>query len=123
MFMGMRINIGKTFLLWCVLLVFAAANFLQLRGNTYRPEMQAFKMSNEVSINDKINPNTADWTSLARLPGIGEKRAKDIIYYRNNQKKYDNSTAVYKEYTDLANVKGIGKLTCEQIRDYLIFEG
>jgi DNA uptake protein ComE-like DNA-binding protein len=31
---------------------------------------------------DRIDPNTADWQSLAALPALGEKRAKTIIEYR-----------------------------------------
>src|SRR5215213_594330 len=31
---------------------------------------------------DRIDPNTATWQELAVLPQIGEKRAKDIVSYR-----------------------------------------
>jgi len=113
---------GKTILLCCLLLVFTADNYLQVITKAYLPVKQEDKY-NVIAINDKINPNLADWPSLARLPGIGEKRAKDIINYRNNQKIYDNTSTIYNEYTDLAKVNGIGTITCEQIRDYLIFEG
>ena len=118
----MSVKSGKTNLLWCLLLVFSAVNYLQVKTQAYLPVKQEDKY-NVIALNDKINPNLADWPSLARLPGIGEKRAKDIINYRNNQKIYDNISTIYNEYTDLANVKGIGTITCEQIRDYLIFEG
>ena len=35
---------------------------------------------------DRIDPNTADWQTLAALPGIGERRAKDIVAYRERER-------------------------------------
>src|SRR5687768_18503985 len=31
---------------------------------------------------DRVDPNAADWQTLAALPVIGEKRAKAIVAYR-----------------------------------------
>jgi len=53
---------------------------------------------------EKININTADETELRKLKGIGEKKAKAIIDYRN---KYGN----FKIPADLMKVKGIGQKT------------
>ena len=35
---------------------------------------------------DRIDPNTADWQTLAALPGIGERRARDIVGYRERKR-------------------------------------
>lgn len=49
-----------------------------------------------------ININNADEAALASLKGIGIKRAKAIISYRQNQGKF-------KSLEELLNVKGIGE--------------
>ena len=70
-----------------------------------------------------INPNTADWPSLARLPGIGETKAKAIIRHRNEVHKSSASNKpVFKSASDLKAVKGIGEKTIQNIGLYLIFD-
>lgn len=54
------------------------------------------------SSNDKINLNTADSAALQNLPGIGEKRAQDIIKQRETM-------GGFKVVTDLQKVNGIGE--------------
>lgn len=56
------------------------------------------------SSNDKINLNTSDSVALQKLPGIGEKRAQDIIKQRETM-------GGFKEVTDLQEVNGIGAKT------------
>lgn len=50
----------------------------------------------------KININTADSETLQTLPGIGEKRAEDIIAYRE-------AHGPFRIAEDLTRVKGIGE--------------
>jgi hypothetical protein len=33
----------------------------------------------------QVDPNTADWETLAAIPNLGEKRAKAIVAYREKQ--------------------------------------
>ena len=67
--------------------------------------------------NITINPNNADWPSLARLPGIGAAKAKAIIAYRDQ-----SNQPVFKSADDLTAVKGIGIKTVHNIKTYLIFD-
>ena len=64
---------------------------------------------------EKININTADADTLALLPGIGEKRAQDII---------DDRTAngPFRIPEDLTRVKGIGEGTLSGLIDYIPVE-
>ena len=72
---------------------------------------------------DKINPNYANWASLARLPGIGPKRARTIIAWREQHRLQNkNDGAVFLRAEDLAQVKGIGLATVQKISPYLIFD-
>ncbi|MBM4387097.1 MAG: helix-hairpin-helix domain-containing protein [Deltaproteobacteria bacterium] len=47
-----------------------------------------------------ININTADEQTLAKLPGIGEKKARAIVEYRAKKP--------FKHKGDLKKIKGIG---------------
>ena len=113
----------RDIVLWILLIVLAGSLFYCATENRY-------KVNNGLEINDKevnrladkINPNTASWASLARLPGIGPGRAKAIIKYRNMWKKNEPGNKIaFRECNDLCRIKGIGQKTVEQIKDYLIF--
>ncbi len=60
---------------------------------------------------EKINLNTADELELQRLPGIGEKRAADIIAYRE-------ANGPFESVEELDEVPGIGQGILEGLRDY-----
>lgn len=60
----------------------------------------------------KVNLNTANVSELTTISGIGEKRANDIIAYRD-------SNGGFKSVDDLSNVSGIGSKTLENIRPYV----
>jgi len=71
---------------------------------------------------DKINPNTATWASLARLPGIGITRARAIVEYREKAKASGgNKGIVFSCCGDLTKIKGIGPVTVKKIEEYLVF--
>lgn len=56
-----------------------------------------------------VNINTADTTMLQTLSGIGEKRAADIINYRE-------TNGLFETVDDLDQVSGIGEKTMEKLR-------
>ncbi len=58
---------------------------------------------------DLVNINTADTTMLQTLSGIGEKRAADIINYRE-------TNGLFETVDDLVQVSGIGEKTMEKLR-------
>ena len=65
---------------------------------------------------EKVNVNTASLEELMALPGIGEKRAADIIAEREEN-------GPYRFPEDLARVKGIGEEIVAQLSDYITVEG
>lgn len=62
-----------------------------------------------------IDINTADVYDLQRLPGIGEKRAGDIIAYREEH-------GPFSAVDELRNVPGIGEKILEGLREYAAAE-
>lgn len=59
-----------------------------------------------------INLNRAGVYELQLLPGIGEKRAQDIVDYRETH-------GPFRSVDELTNVKGIGQATVEKLREYV----
>ncbi|MCI8303217.1 MAG: ComEA family DNA-binding protein [Lawsonibacter sp.] len=60
---------------------------------------------------ETIDINTADVYDLQRLPGIGEKRAQDIIAYRE-------AHGPFQSVEQLEQVSGIGPVILENLREY-----
>ncbi|MBI5409551.1 MAG: helix-hairpin-helix domain-containing protein [Nitrospirae bacterium] len=62
-----------------------------------------------------VNVNQATAKELASLPGIGKKKAEEIVSYREKNGKF-------KSLEDLKKVEGIGKDTFEKIKDHIVVE-
>ena len=64
---------------------------------------------------EKVNVNTAGAEELEELPGIGEKRAADIIADRE-------ANGPYRFPEDITRVKGIGEETLAECLEYITTE-
>jgi competence ComEA-like helix-hairpin-helix protein len=62
-----------------------------------------------------INPNTASWTSLQRLPGVGPVLASEIIAHRRDGNHFTT-------ILDLDDVRGIGEVRMRRMEPYLRFD-
>lgn len=60
---------------------------------------------------EQIDVNTADAYDLRRLPGIGEKRAQDIVAWRE-------AHGPFRTVNELTEVPGIGPAILENLRPY-----
>src|SRR5947207_2748522 len=55
---------------------------------------------------DKLDPNIATWRELAVLPQLGEKRAKEIVAYRDQFRADRRGQMPFRKPEDLLVVKG-----------------
>ena len=72
-------------------------------------------------LQDKIDPNTADAPTLAVLPLIGDKRAADIVSYREQYLRDHPGKVAFEKLEDLGEIRGIGPSTLMQVKPYLMF--
>jgi DNA uptake protein ComE-like DNA-binding protein len=70
---------------------------------------------------DRLDPNTAPWESLAALPNLGQRRAHDIVAYREKVQHEFPARIPFARPDDLMRVNGIGTATVANLRPYLVF--
>ena len=72
-------------------------------------------------VENRIDPNTVDWSTLAALPQIGEKRARDIVAYREQFVAENPGKIAFTRAEDLYRIRGFGVAMVSLIEPYLIF--
>jgi DNA uptake protein ComE-like DNA-binding protein len=72
-------------------------------------------------LEDRIDPNTADLPTLAAMPLIGEKRAAEMIAYREKFAADHPGRLAFENPNDLLRIRGIGATTLAQLEPFLIF--
>lgn len=82
----------------------------EMKIHVYEIGEEVISIENEtINSTGKINLNTASKEELLTLTGIGEKKAEEIIEYRNQNK--------FESIDDLKNISGIGDKTFEKLKD------
>ncbi|MBW1605448.1 helix-hairpin-helix domain-containing protein [Lactobacillus sp. Sy-1] len=88
----------------------------EVKGNVHLSNSQPSQTTSSDSIsnsgddNGKININTADKEKLQTITGIGEKKAENIISYREQK-------GAFKSIEDIKNADGIGDKMFENMKD------
>jgi DNA uptake protein ComE-like DNA-binding protein len=106
-------------LLLSVLLVVLCIRFALNRQ--FVPTPQAPEGARAGELATRIDPNTADWQTLAAIPGLGEKRSKDIVAFRERMRGGNSGRPIFQRASDLRRIRGIGPATVANIEPYLIF--
>jgi competence ComEA-like helix-hairpin-helix protein len=105
-------------------LLLILATYISIRwffNRQYVSDPQPAVPSRYDELADRIDPNTADVATLAALPTIGEKRAKDIVAYRDKWHHDGRKGQPFERLDDLLKVQGIGAATVAQLKPYLLF--
>ena len=109
--------------LLCVLLVYLAARYAC--RTTYVGDPPPERPPRYDDLADRVDPNTADWQTLAALPGLGERKAKDIVEYRETKRAEakDPALVVFRTENDLLYVRGVGVGLIDAMRPHLLLPG
>ena len=68
-----------------------------------------------------IDPNTAGYASLLRLPGIGPARAAAVVAWRTQYHKLHPDSPAFQTLSDLHHIRGFGPATLRRLAAYLRF--
>ena len=63
---------------------------------------------------DRIDPNTASYASMRRLPGLGQAKAQAIIAWRESHKDQP-----FEKAADLSRIRGFGTVLPRRVAPYL----
>lgn len=72
-------------------------------------------------LNSRLDPNVDDARLLGALPGLGAKRAADIVAYRERVRARDPGRVPFRTPEDLLRVDGVGAAILAQVRPFLRF--
>lgn len=106
-------------LLLSVLVVYLAIRLWM--NPTYIGAPQPVHPLREAELADRIDPNTADVPTLASLPGLGMKRAGDIVAFRESFVRQNPGRPAFTRPQDLLRIDGIGYAMMTQLTPYLAF--
>jgi hypothetical protein len=111
-----RIGLG---VLLCILLVFLL--FQLARRPARLDDPNVLSGGAPVILPQRLDPNTASATELARIPHIGDALAARIIAYRDARVDTAPDRIVFRQPDDLDNVPGIGRKLITQLSPFLTF--
>lgn len=74
------------------------------------PEKSSASQESQSKDTSKINLNKASETELQTLPGVGQKKAQEIIRYREENDGF-------KSIEDLKNISGFGEKTFDKLKE------
>lgn len=110
---GKAILISLTCAFLCIIVgIYIGRNTANLVPMAFSNKSQTDTNKIDPENKGKVNINTATYTQLQLLPGIGEALAQNIIDYREEYGPFDT-------VDDLLNVKGIGMTRLYEIQDYI----
>ncbi|UBH12337.1 helix-hairpin-helix domain-containing protein [Macrococcus armenti] len=78
----------------------------------YQSSTSSVQSSVQNNAHEKVNINQAEQSQLEEIPGIGPKKAQDIIKYRT-----DNGG--FKSIEEIKEIRGVGEKTYESLKDYI----
>ena len=110
---------GVILIILAGLLIYGSIRLLLNRAYVSNP--QPITPHRAADLADKIDPNTADAPTLSVLPLIGDKRAADIVAFRERYTREHPGEVAFKSLEDLLKIRGIGAATIDQLRPYLMF--
>jgi DNA uptake protein ComE-like DNA-binding protein len=105
-----------------LVLIFAIVLSIQaIRNRQHVPNPQPAQSPLAHQLADRIDPNTASAAELVVLPQLGDKRAAEIIGFRERYLRRHPGGVPFSRLEDLMQVKGFGPAMIETLRPHLTF--
>ena len=82
------------------------------------PPLEAVRSA---EVEDRFDPNEAEWQTFAALPGIGESKARSIVAYREQYHQQHPGERAFAKLEDLLRIRGVGVTMLTQMQPYLRF--
>jgi hypothetical protein len=119
-----RFSLTQRQIVVLAMLLIIGSAFAALRWGYHRslipdPQPEIGERAHELA--DQIDLETADWSTLAVLPGIGPAKARDILAKRDELHLRNPGSRAFNKPEDLYMVKGIAAATVDKIRPFLLF--
>jgi hypothetical protein len=92
------------------------------RNPSHVDDPQPIAAARALELADRIDPNTADVPTLAALPGVGLKRAAEIVRFRDEFVRSNPGEKAFRRPQDLLKIKGFGYAMMSQLSPYLLLE-
>jgi hypothetical protein len=107
-----------------ILIVFLAAMVIYLTLRLHRdreivPAVLPEQGPGAGELVDQFDLNTVDAATLSAIPQLGEKKARDIVAYRERFMSAHPRQRAFERLQDLYRIKGIGAATLGQLRPYV----
>ena len=99
----------------------ALLSYRYLTRPTYLPTPLPAEGPRAAELVSTVDPNEATWEQLSLLPGMGEKKAKSIVEYREQYRSDHPGDLAFRKPEDLTNIKGIGDATVANLSSFLTF--
>lgn len=103
----------------CILLAVLSIRYALNRAYVSDPQPPQGRRAGELAT--RVDPNSATWQELAAIPSLGEKRARQIVRFRESARSANPSTIVFRSPDDLMQVRDIGPATAQNLKPYLLF--
>lgn len=103
-------------LLYSILLLFGILIVWEISDISLHPSERNAELTQSA-----VDPNSAAWASLTRLPGIGPARATKIISYRQAFLRKDLGGKPFPNLQSMRKIKGFGPVTLRNLAPYLRF--
>jgi hypothetical protein len=104
-----------------LMVVLAVLVWRAVRDRAFIADPQPPQGSKASELASRLDPNTASWEELVALPQLGEKRAKAIVDYREQWKRWHPNEPAFAEPLDMVKVTGIGAAMSDNLSPYLTF--
>jgi DNA uptake protein ComE-like DNA-binding protein len=108
-------------LLVLILIFILVLMFKAITNRQYIADPQPTQPPLASELADRLDPNTATADELIILPQLGEKRAAEIIAFRQRQLRRNPTTVPFRRPEDLLQITGIGAAMLETLRPHLTF--